>query len=49
MQLVETDFCDLICNSEHPVVDGFKCVFTVNGFSRVRLQYGFPYILLVGK
>lgn len=33
--------------SEHPVIDGFNCLFSVSGFSRLRLQIGFPPILLV--
>lgn len=48
----ETDCCGFIgfiYNSEHPSVDGFKCLFTVNGFSRLRLQYRYPPILLVGS
>ncbi|KAF3445600.1 hypothetical protein FNV43_RR10776 [Rhamnella rubrinervis] len=44
-ELHKRNFTYLI--NEHPVVDGFKCLFTANGFSRVRLQYRFPYILLV--
>lgn len=36
-------------NSEHPVINGFKCLFTEDGFSRVRLKSGFPPILLVGS
>ncbi|KAL5560554.1 hypothetical protein UlMin_036765 [Ulmus minor] len=33
--------------NEHHSVDGYKCLFTVKGFSRARLQHGFPYISLV--
>ncbi|KAM1018935.1 hypothetical protein ACFX2C_040503 [Malus domestica] len=33
--------------NEHPAIDGFKCLFAVNGFSRVRLRTGFPPVLLV--
>nr|XP_007134413.1 hypothetical protein PHAVU_010G045600g [Phaseolus vulgaris]ESW06407.1 hypothetical protein PHAVU_010G045600g [Phaseolus vulgaris] len=33
--------------NEHPVINGFKCLFTEDGFSRVRLKSGFPPILLV--
>ncbi|KAG2672089.1 hypothetical protein I3843_13G022600 [Carya illinoinensis] len=33
--------------NEHPTVDGFKCLFTINGFSRARLQARFPPVLLV--
>ncbi|MCI07107.1 Dol-P-Man:Man(7)GlcNAc(2)-PP-Dol alpha-16-mannosyltransferase, partial [Trifolium medium] len=32
---------------EHPVINGFKCLFTEDGFSRMRINYGFPPILLV--
>ncbi|RXH93332.1 hypothetical protein DVH24_013908 [Malus domestica] len=32
--------------NEHPAIDGFKCLFAVNGFSRVRLRTGFPPVLL---
>ncbi|WJX85920.1 dolichyl-P-Man:Man(7)GlcNAc(2)-PP-dolichol alpha-1,6-mannosyltransferase [Trifolium repens] len=33
--------------NEHPVINGFKCLFTEDGFSRMRIKYGFPPILLV--
>ncbi|XP_050236327.1 dol-P-Man:Man(7)GlcNAc(2)-PP-Dol alpha-1,6-mannosyltransferase isoform X2 [Mercurialis annua] len=33
--------------SEHSAIDGFKCLYFVNGFSRARLQLGFPPIILV--
>ncbi|XP_014516585.1 dol-P-Man:Man(7)GlcNAc(2)-PP-Dol alpha-1,6-mannosyltransferase [Vigna radiata var. radiata] len=33
--------------NEHPVINGFKCLFTEDGFSRVRLKSGFPPISLV--
>lgn len=33
--------------NEHPNIKGFKCLFSVNGFSRIRLQIGFPPVLLV--
>ncbi|CAJ1948966.1 unnamed protein product [Sphenostylis stenocarpa] len=33
--------------NEHSVISGFKCLFTEDGFSRVRLKSGFPPILLV--
>ncbi|KAI3410241.1 uncharacterized protein J3R85_018880 [Psidium guajava] len=33
--------------SEHTTIDGFKCLFFVKGFSRVRLQIAFPPIMLV--
>lgn len=39
----------LIFNSEHPTVNGFKCIFTEDGFSRVRYKFGFPPILLVSN
>ncbi|XP_038982433.1 dol-P-Man:Man(7)GlcNAc(2)-PP-Dol alpha-1,6-mannosyltransferase isoform X2 [Phoenix dactylifera] len=32
--------------NEHPHVDGFKCLFVVNGFSKARLQTSFPPIVL---
>ncbi|XP_057445644.1 dol-P-Man:Man(7)GlcNAc(2)-PP-Dol alpha-1,6-mannosyltransferase-like isoform X2 [Lotus japonicus] len=32
--------------NEHPTVNGFKCIFTEDGFSRVRYKFGFPPILL---
>ncbi|XP_024017008.1 dol-P-Man:Man(7)GlcNAc(2)-PP-Dol alpha-1,6-mannosyltransferase [Morus notabilis] len=35
--------------TEHPTVHGFKCLFTVDGFSKVRLQYGITPISLVRK
>ncbi|XP_031277517.1 dol-P-Man:Man(7)GlcNAc(2)-PP-Dol alpha-1,6-mannosyltransferase-like [Pistacia vera] len=35
--------------NEHSSVDGYKCLFTVDGFSRVRPQMSFPPWLLVGK
>ncbi|WVZ16978.1 hypothetical protein V8G54_009960 [Vigna mungo] len=37
----------LVDCSEHPVINGFKCLFTEDGFSRVRLKSGFPPISLV--
>lgn len=43
-----SDFIPSIYYSEHPAINGFKCLSTVNGFSRVRLKIGFPPILLVG-
>nr|KYP41835.1 hypothetical protein KK1_036800 [Cajanus cajan] len=33
--------------NEHPMINGFKCLFTEDGFSRVRLKFGFPPILMV--
>lgn len=33
--------------NEHFSIKGFKCLFPVNGFSRIRLQVGFPPISLV--
>lgn len=32
--------------NEHPVINGFKCLFTEHGFSRMRIKVGFPPILL---
>ncbi|XP_020574464.1 dol-P-Man:Man(7)GlcNAc(2)-PP-Dol alpha-1,6-mannosyltransferase isoform X4 [Phalaenopsis equestris] len=36
-----------LLNSELPFVDGYKCLFAVNGFSRAHLQKGFPPFSLV--
>ncbi|RWR86780.1 GPI mannosyltransferase [Cinnamomum micranthum f. kanehirae] len=33
--------------NEHPNIDGFRCLFAVDGFSRVRLLVNFPHILLL--
>ncbi|KAJ0112326.1 hypothetical protein Patl1_00068 [Pistacia atlantica] len=33
--------------NEHSSVDGYKCLFTVDGFSRVRPQMSFPPLLLI--
>ncbi|XP_038874511.1 dol-P-Man:Man(7)GlcNAc(2)-PP-Dol alpha-1,6-mannosyltransferase isoform X1 [Benincasa hispida] len=33
--------------NEHAVIDGFNCLFSISGFSRLRLQIGFPPILVV--
>ncbi|XP_026443749.1 dol-P-Man:Man(7)GlcNAc(2)-PP-Dol alpha-1,6-mannosyltransferase-like [Papaver somniferum] len=33
--------------NEHSSIDGFKCLHVVDGFSRLRLQKGFPPIILV--
>lgn len=33
--------------NEHPVINGFKCLFTEDGFSRIQVKFGFPPILLV--
>ncbi|XP_061998435.1 dol-P-Man:Man(7)GlcNAc(2)-PP-Dol alpha-1,6-mannosyltransferase [Rosa rugosa] len=44
-ELCQRDFNYLI--NEHPAINGFKCLSSINGFSRVRLQIGFPPILLV--
>ncbi|KAM3733357.1 hypothetical protein ACB098_11G129100 [Castanea mollissima] len=33
--------------NEHCYIDGFKCLFSINGFSRTRLQIGFPPLLLL--
>ncbi|KAL6569273.1 dolichyl-P-Man:Man(7)GlcNAc(2)-PP-dolichol alpha-1,6-mannosyltransferase [Orobanche minor] len=35
--------------SEHALINGYKCLFSVKGFSGVRLRAGFPPILLVKK
>ncbi|CAI0548369.1 unnamed protein product [Linum tenue] len=35
--------------SEHSSVDGYECLFSVNGFSRILLQHGFPPVALVKK
>ncbi|KAJ6853475.1 putative dol-P-Man:Man(7)GlcNAc(2)-PP-Dol alpha-1,6-mannosyltransferase isoform X2 [Iris pallida] len=32
--------------NEHPYIDGFKCLFAVEGFSGAQLQIGFPPVLL---
>ncbi|CAM8923905.1 unnamed protein product [Rhodiola kirilowii] len=42
---VKRNFTYLII--EHPQINGFKCLFSVDGFSRARPQIGFPPILLV--
>ncbi|XP_050386893.1 dol-P-Man:Man(7)GlcNAc(2)-PP-Dol alpha-1,6-mannosyltransferase isoform X2 [Argentina anserina] len=44
-ELCQRNFKYLI--NEHPAINGFKCLSSVNGFSRVRRQIGFPPILLV--
>lgn len=44
-ELWQRNFTYLI--TEHPTVNGFKCLFSVDGFSRVRLQYGFRPLSLV--
>ncbi|XP_059651656.1 dol-P-Man:Man(7)GlcNAc(2)-PP-Dol alpha-1,6-mannosyltransferase isoform X2 [Cornus florida] len=33
--------------NEYANINGFKCLFTINGFSRARFHNGFPPILLV--
>ncbi|XP_077235174.1 homolog of asparagine-linked glycosylation 12 isoform X2 [Tasmannia lanceolata] len=33
--------------NEHSDIDGFKCLFSVNGFSRARLQIKFPPIVML--
>ncbi|KAL0654753.1 hypothetical protein Bca4012_097444 [Brassica carinata] len=35
--------------SEHPSVDGYKCLFSEEGFDRVELRQGFPPIVLVKR
>ncbi|XP_030494083.2 dol-P-Man:Man(7)GlcNAc(2)-PP-Dol alpha-1,6-mannosyltransferase isoform X1 [Cannabis sativa] len=44
-ELVQRNFTYLI--TEHPAVNGFKCLFTIDGFSKVRFQPGFPPISMV--
>ncbi|PON58829.1 GPI mannosyltransferase [Parasponia andersonii] len=44
-ELCQRNFTYLI--TEHPAVDGFRCLFTVDGFSSVRFQRGFPPISMV--
>lgn len=44
-ELWQRNFTYLI--TEHPTVNGFKCLFNVDGFSRVRLQYGFRPLSLL--
>lgn len=39
----------LVFNSEHPVINGFKCLFTEDGFSRICIKFGFPPISLVSS
>ena len=34
-------------SSEHPSVDGYKCLFSEEGFDRLELRRGFPPIVLV--
>ena len=36
-----------ICNSEHQSISGYKCLFAVDGFSRVKLQPRIPPLSLV--
>ncbi|XP_024008571.1 dol-P-Man:Man(7)GlcNAc(2)-PP-Dol alpha-1,6-mannosyltransferase isoform X2 [Eutrema salsugineum] len=35
--------------NEHPYVDGYKCLFSEEGFERVELRRGFPPIVLVKR
>ncbi|XP_025618147.1 dol-P-Man:Man(7)GlcNAc(2)-PP-Dol alpha-1,6-mannosyltransferase [Arachis hypogaea] len=44
-ELAQRNFTFLI--NEHPVINGFKCLFTEDGFSRIHLNPGFPPVLLV--
>eukprot|EP00257_Ricinus_communis_P027016 XP_025014430.1 dol-P-Man:Man(7)GlcNAc(2)-PP-Dol alpha-1,6-mannosyltransferase isoform X1 [Ricinus communis] len=44
-EFLQRNFTYLI--SEHSAVDGFECLFSVNGFSSARIQLGFPPIILV--
>ncbi|PKA58896.1 Dol-P-Man:Man(7)GlcNAc(2)-PP-Dol alpha-1,6-mannosyltransferase [Apostasia shenzhenica] len=32
---------------EHPFIDGYKCLFAIEGFSRIHFQIGFPPFALV--
>ncbi|KAL7238447.1 hypothetical protein ACSBR2_004532 [Camellia fascicularis] len=44
-ELFQRNFTYLL--NEHANINGFKCLFTTSGFSRVRFQIGFPPISLV--
>ncbi|RYQ87794.1 hypothetical protein Ahy_B09g095334 isoform B [Arachis hypogaea] len=44
-ELAQRNFTFLI--NEHPMINGFKCLFTEDGFSRIHLNPGFPPVLLV--
>ncbi|KAK0581998.1 hypothetical protein LWI29_020259 [Acer saccharum] len=44
-ELFKRNFTYLI--NEHSAVDGYKCLFTIDGFSRIRLQTHFPPVILV--
>ncbi|KAK1283366.1 Dol-P-Man:Man(7)GlcNAc(2)-PP-Dol alpha-1,6-mannosyltransferase [Acorus calamus] len=33
--------------NEHPKIDGFRCLFAVHGFSRIRIRTSFPPIVLL--
>ncbi|CAH2039412.1 unnamed protein product [Thlaspi arvense] len=35
--------------NEHPAVDGYKCLFSEEGFDRLKLRRGFPPIVLVKR
>lgn len=35
--------------NENPVISGFQCLFSVDGFSGAKLQIAFPPILMVKK
>lgn len=36
-------------NSEHSLIDGYQCLFSVSGFSGIRLKQKFPLVFLVWK
>ena len=38
----------IIMCSELSKIDGFQCLFFVDGFSKARLRFGFPPVILVG-
>ncbi|KAK1581408.1 hypothetical protein Q3G72_005773 [Acer saccharum] len=44
-ELFKRNFTYLI--NEHSAVDGYKCLFTIDGFSRIHLQTHFPPVILV--
>ncbi|KAI9180754.1 hypothetical protein LWI28_007848 [Acer negundo] len=44
-ELFKRNFTYLI--NEHSTVDGYTCLFTIDGFSRIRLQTHFPPVILV--
>ncbi|OIW18819.1 hypothetical protein TanjilG_25262 [Lupinus angustifolius] len=44
-ELKHRNFTFLI--NEHPVINGFKCLFAEDGFSRILFKFGFPPIFVV--